>query len=102
MPWDPFYLILQELQADQARQHRVQMNAAILEARDKEERVRMTRVAQPYGLRGPGPHGEEPTRKELPIEKCSDGPAAPVRDPWAEVKRGPDEPRSWTPIVHRR
>lgn len=104
VPWDPF-LILQELQADLARQHRVQMNAAILEARDKEERERMAYLAQPSRLQVPGPCVEkepEQRRKEPLANVRPDNAPAPVRDPWAEVKRGSDEPQSWTPVVRRK
>ena len=98
---------LQELQSDLARQRRVQMNAAILEARDKEERERTARLAQPLEShpRVPEPRSDEaPERRrgEPPVDARSDSVPTPVRDPWAEVKRGSDEPQSWTPVVRRK
>ncbi|KAF8415312.1 hypothetical protein L210DRAFT_3586935, partial [Boletus edulis BED1] len=97
-----------ELKADLERQHRVQMNAAILEARDKEEREHMVRLAQPPGSHPPVPElrlGEAPeqTRTEPSVHTRSDSaPSSTVRDPWAEVKRGSDEPQPWTPVVRRK
>ncbi|KAN0084189.1 hypothetical protein V8E55_007693 [Tylopilus felleus] len=98
---------IEELQADLARQRRVQMNAAILEARDKEERERTARLAQPLEShpRVPEPRSDEaPERRrgEPPVDARSDSVPTPVRDPWAEVKRGSDEPQSWTPVVRRK
>ncbi|KAF8438062.1 hypothetical protein L210DRAFT_3545355 [Boletus edulis BED1] len=99
---------IEELKADLERQHRVQMNAAILEARDKEEREHMVRLAQPPGSHPPVPElrlGEAPeqTRTEPSVHTRSDSaPSSTVRDPWAEVKRGSDEPQPWTPVVRRK
>ncbi|KAG8216881.1 hypothetical protein J3R82DRAFT_7149 [Butyriboletus roseoflavus] len=90
-------LIPQELQADLDRQDRVQMNAAILETRDKEERERMARLAQPSRWQVPETRWNEP-----PADIRSDSAPAHVRDPWAEAKRGSDEPQSWTPVVRRK
>lgn len=99
------FLMLQELETDLARQRRVQMNAAILEARDREERERMGRLTQPSGTQVPEPRlekGPERRRSEPPVDTRSDGVATPVRDPWAEAKRGSDEPQAWTPVVRRK
>ncbi|KAH0826641.1 hypothetical protein J3R83DRAFT_5026 [Lanmaoa asiatica] len=93
---------IEELQADLARKHRVQMNAVILEARDKEERERL---AQPSRSQVPRPHlgkGPEQMRDEPPVDIRSDATPTPVRDPWAEAKRGSDGPQSWTPVVRRK
>ena len=102
-PGIPF--VLQELQADLGRQHRVQMNAAILEARDKEERERMARLTQPSGLQVPEPRVEkaaEQRRRKPPTETRPDSAPTLVRNPWAEAKSGSDEPQSWTPVVRRK
>lgn len=82
------------------------MNAAILEARDKEERERMARLAQPSNIQAPElirtqKEPEQGRKKPLADGICSDG-APTIRDPWAEVKRGTDEPQSWTPVVRRK
>ncbi|KAF9236653.1 hypothetical protein BU15DRAFT_49767 [Melanogaster broomeanus] len=98
----------QELQADLARQRRVQMNAAILEARDKEERDRTARLARASQLQIPATldpeHGQghhQPS--EAPANMRPEKPLGTVvRDPWAEAKKGSDEPQSWTPVARRR
>lgn len=81
------------------------MNAAILEARDKAERERMATLAQPFHSQISGPCLEkepEQTRSEAPVDARSDSGPSPARDPWAEAKRGSDEPQSWTPVVRRK
>ena len=78
------------------------MNAAILDARDKEERERM--VARPLHSQVPeySLEKEPQTRSEPLVDIQSDSVPIPVRDPWAEAKRGSDEPQSWTPVVRRK
>ena len=99
--WSNF--IPQELQTDLARQHRVQMNVVMLEARDKEERERMA-LTQPSRWDASEPRWQEPeqARNEPPVNIRSDSAPAHVRDPWAEAKRGSDEPQPWTPVVRRK
>ncbi|KAF8552098.1 hypothetical protein OG21DRAFT_197254 [Imleria badia] len=98
---------IEELETDMARQRRVQMNAAILEARDREERERMARLAQPSGshsqISEPRLEKEpQQTRSEPPVGTRSDSVPTPVRDPWAEAKKGSDVPESWSPVVRRK
>lgn len=81
------------------------MNAAILEARDKEERERVARVVQPFRSQVHEPRLEqepEQGRNEPPVDVRPDSAPTPVRDPWAEAKRGSDEPQSWNPVVRRK
>ncbi|KIJ61620.1 hypothetical protein HYDPIDRAFT_115785 [Hydnomerulius pinastri MD-312] len=99
---------LEELQADLARQKRVQMNVAILEARDNEERERSARLSQAPHIQipqAPATEHEQPLRQpsvataNAPQERLA---AREVRDPWAEAKKGSDEPESWSPVARQR
>ncbi|KAG2154289.1 uncharacterized protein EDB93DRAFT_1102419 [Suillus bovinus] len=92
-----------ELQADLARQQRVKLNAAILEAKDEAERAIRER------LEAPSHHSEvEMQSRNVTIEQKLQSPEsdrrpkAQTRDPWAEALKGSDEPRSWTPMARKR
>ncbi|KAF9225802.1 hypothetical protein BS17DRAFT_564777 [Gyrodon lividus] len=92
---------IEELQADLVRQQRVQMNAAILEARDEEERERTARLAQASHLQVP--ETLVPELSEAPGDVRPNNPInREVRDPWAEAKKGSGEPESWTPVARQR
>ncbi|KAF8843815.1 hypothetical protein BDN67DRAFT_896257 [Paxillus ammoniavirescens] len=94
---------IEELQADLARQRRVEINAAILGARDKEERERTARLAGASHLRIPETLDQACHQPSEAPATMPDKPlGSQVRDPWAEVKKGPDEPQSWAPVARRR
>ncbi|TFK34471.1 hypothetical protein BDQ12DRAFT_689665 [Crucibulum laeve] len=114
----PYPPSLEELQADLARQHRVLMNAAMIEARDEEERKQalQLRNADRERLQAPPP---EPIQAQVKLEALSthDAEALPSppppnaqlesakeqeqpKSPW---KHNIDpEPESWTPRARRR
>lgn len=95
---------IEELQADLARQQRVKLNAAILEAKDEAERANIGRLEEPS-------HSETKmqspsvSRNVIGDQRLSESdqlPKAQTRDPWAEALKGSDEPRSWTPVTRKR
>ncbi|KAH7886955.1 hypothetical protein F5I97DRAFT_1927235 [Phlebopus sp. FC_14] len=88
---------LEELEADLVRQKRVQINAAMIEVRDKEERERAARIAKPSDSRTPEVTGTELTK--APPEQQKN---VYARDPWTEAKGGSDQPESWNPVARRR
>ncbi|KAH7922763.1 hypothetical protein BV22DRAFT_1037136 [Leucogyrophana mollusca] len=102
---------IQELQADVARQQRVRMNAAILEARDQEERARVARIdAAPISpshssesyiesteVRSHPSLAPEATSIPPPREPTSKAP-----DPWSKNRTASDEPEAWAPRARRR
>ena len=87
------------------------MNAAIFEARDREEREWPGRLAQPQPS-GIHPHVSKPSGETKPEpEQAQSEPLVKTRlesgptlsrDPWAEAKKGSDGPESWTPVVRRK
>ncbi|KAG0704902.1 hypothetical protein DFH29DRAFT_909082 [Suillus ampliporus] len=97
---------IEELQKDLARQQRVKINAAILEAKDQAEKANAARVAAPshhseIETQSPSASQNVPMDQKLkPLE--SDQPKSQTRDPWAEALKGSDEPRSWMPVARRR
>ncbi|KAG7448686.1 uncharacterized protein BT62DRAFT_929777 [Guyanagaster necrorhizus] len=98
---------IQELQTDLARQERVSRNAALIEARDREEHLRMSypgaipsQTAQPLDTRSgqsqsPSEHGETEKSASWPPsvaareEIAKPLPTMPSQDKY--------EPESWTP-----
>ena len=118
----PLLYSLQELQADLERQRRVLYNAAVLQARDQEERARISAGSAPsvsentplpttedipMGQRDDDtlPVGalEQPSHSSRPIDK----PRQPSRhSPESElpaVGKGRDwQPETWTPQATRR
>ncbi|KIL00348.1 hypothetical protein PAXRUDRAFT_271428 [Paxillus rubicundulus Ve08.2h10] len=98
---------IEELRADLARQRRVEINAAILEARDQEERERTARLVRASHLRIPeslDPEDEQACHQpsEAPTTMPDKPLGSQVRDPWAEAQQGSDEPQSWAPVARRR
>lgn len=102
-----FFSLTQELQSDLIRQQKVKMNAAILEAKDQEERAQRERLVAPShhseteGL-SPSSSQNVPTNQTLGRPESDQRPESQTRDPWAEALKGSDEPRSWTPLARRR
>lgn len=101
------FIVIQELQADLARQQRVKINAAILEAKDQEERVKKARLAAPSlhsetERHPPSASQNAPMNQKLGRPERDQRPEQQTRDPWAEALEGSDEPRSWTPTARRR
>jgi NADH dehydrogenase [ubiquinone] 1 alpha subcomplex assembly factor 2 len=98
----------QELQADLARQQRVKLNAAILEARDEAERANGDRLDAPshdaeLNTQSPSvPRNVSRSDPKLEPPESDQRPKAQTRDPWAEASKGSDEPRSWTPMARKR
>ncbi|KAJ3567653.1 hypothetical protein NP233_g6231 [Leucocoprinus birnbaumii] len=94
---------LEELQRDLQRQQRVIANAALLEARDLEERQERLRIEQ--SLR-------EETAKRIQIEEPATGSSDHVSEPPVEknvpspsrkgLAPAADEPESWSPQTLRR
>jgi NADH dehydrogenase [ubiquinone] 1 alpha subcomplex assembly factor 2 len=97
--------MLQELQADLARQQRVKLNAAILEAKDEAERVYREQLEAPshHSQAQPSSISQSvPRDRGMELPESDQGSAVPTRDPWAEALKRSDEPRSWTPIARKR
>lgn len=100
---------IEELHVDIARQERVKVNAAILEAKDQAEIAiaNRERVAAPshhsqIETQSPSATQNVPVDQRLEPLESDQRPKAQTRDPWAEALKGSDEPRSWTPITRRR
>jgi NADH dehydrogenase [ubiquinone] 1 alpha subcomplex assembly factor 2 len=99
---------IEELQADLARQQRVKLNAAILEARDEAERANGDRLHAPshdaeINTQSPSvPRNVSRSDQKLEPPESDQRPKAQTRDPWAEALKGSDEPRSWTPMARKR
>ncbi|KAG1776893.1 hypothetical protein EV702DRAFT_318498 [Suillus placidus] len=98
---------IEELQADLARQQRVKLNAAILEAKDEAERANMKRLEAPSHhseteTQSPSVSWNVPRDQRLEPPEPDQRPKAQTRDPWAEALKGSDEPRSWTPMARKR
>ncbi|KAL4072502.1 hypothetical protein V8B97DRAFT_376241 [Scleroderma yunnanense] len=93
---------LEELRADLLRQKRVQVNVALLEAREREERTRTFALDKPPPSQiTTGPDlGEAPflVRSNQPISDSK------MHDPWSEAdaRKGQQEPQAWGPVVRRR
>lgn len=93
----------QELQADLARQQRVKLNAAILEARDEAERANRERLEAPSHHSAADTQSRNVSRDErLEPPESDRRPKTQTRDPWAEALSGSDEPRSWVPMTRKR
>lgn len=98
---------IEELQADLARQQRVKLNAAILEARDEAERANIERLEEPSyhsetEIQSPSVSRNVIRDQRLKLSESDQLPKAQTRDPWAEALKGSDEPRSWTPVTRKR
>jgi NADH dehydrogenase [ubiquinone] 1 alpha subcomplex assembly factor 2 len=106
---------LQELQADLERQRRVLHNAAILQARDQEERARVSAVSAPSVAESPPlstaetiPTGENMKRVETPeppphSSHPIDKPRPSPNSELPPVGKGRDwQPEAWTPQTTRR
>ncbi|KAG1823480.1 uncharacterized protein BJ212DRAFT_1261970 [Suillus subaureus] len=98
---------IEELQADLARQQRVKLNVAILEAKDEAERANRERLDTPghhpeIETRSPSVSWSVPRDQKLEPPESDQRPKAQTRDPWAEALKGSDEPRSWTPMARKR
>ncbi|KAG2036802.1 hypothetical protein BDR03DRAFT_1011365 [Suillus americanus] len=98
---------IEELQADLARQQRVKLNAAILEAKDEAEKANRERLDAPshhpaIETRSPSVSLNVPRDQRLEPPESDQRPKAQIRDPWAEALKGSDEPRSWTPMARKR
>ncbi|KAG1753641.1 uncharacterized protein EDB91DRAFT_409925 [Suillus paluster] len=99
---------IEELQADLARQQRVKINAAILEAKYQTESADRGRVAVPPShnseieAQSPSASQNVPMDQKLEPQESDQRPKSQTRDPWAEASKGSDEPRSWTPVSRRR
>ncbi|OAX42600.1 hypothetical protein K503DRAFT_853832 [Rhizopogon vinicolor AM-OR11-026] len=97
----------EELQADLARQRRVKMNAAILEAKDQKERANRARLVAPSlhsetEKEAPSASQNVSTNQKLERPESDHRPGQQTRDPWAEASKGTDEPQSWSPVAGRR
>lgn len=111
----------QELQVDMARQHRMQINVALIEARDREEREQMRLLSAtppPVALApAPGtPRSEEPPGKPRSVEYPSLDDSQrdpretalpgstrspfPNPNPWKTPDSG--EPEAWAPRARGR
>lgn len=83
------------------------MNAAILEAKDQEERAKRERLVAPShhseteGL-SLSSSQDVPANQTLGRPESDQLPESQARDPWAEASKGSDEPRSWIPLARRR
>ncbi|KAH7904894.1 hypothetical protein BJ138DRAFT_852594 [Hygrophoropsis aurantiaca] len=95
---------IHELQADIVRQQRVQMNAAILEARYQEERARVAGINAVPSL--PHPLEESAKSASYPattVQNAAPSPAAGSKstskapDPWTQSRTSSDQPEAWTP-----
>ncbi|KAG1876923.1 hypothetical protein C8R48DRAFT_689168 [Suillus tomentosus] len=94
---------IEELQADLARQQRVKLNAAILEARDEAERANRERLEAPSHHSAVDTQSQNVSRDErLEPPESDRRPKTQTRDPWAEALSGSDEPRSWVPMTRKR
>ncbi|TFK88158.1 hypothetical protein K466DRAFT_585795 [Polyporus arcularius HHB13444] len=118
---------LEELQADLERQRRVRLNAAMIEARDREQAAQIA-AAQQTVVRHVEPPSQQPSMPEAvkaapataPLPQAEQGPLAAGKDaqrlpqtrivpdqrsdpssPWKQPPR--DEPQSWQPraVVRR-
>lgn len=94
---------IEELQADLARQQRVKLNAAILEARDEAERANRERLEAPSHHSAAEAQSRNVSRDDrLEPPESDRRPKTQTRDPWAEALSGSDEPRSWVPMTRKR
>ncbi|KAG1812368.1 hypothetical protein EV424DRAFT_102604 [Suillus variegatus] len=94
---------IEELQADLARQQRVKLNAAILEARDEAERANRERLEAPSHHSAADTQSQNVSRDErLEPPESDRRPKTQTRDPWAEALSGSDEPRSWVLMTRKR
>ncbi|KAI6040902.1 hypothetical protein EDC04DRAFT_2893675 [Pisolithus marmoratus] len=94
----------EELQADLAHRKRVQMNAARLETKEKEERSRLASQTASVRSHMQSADIRKPVEPPLePKETQSDHrkPDTKAYDPWAAANKAPEEPQSWTPIARR-
>ena len=104
---------IQELIADLERQKRVLMNAAMIEARDREAVAQLSVGSSPQSLPLPHPPTTEASIRSAPEDSQSAPDPSPVianssspkeatqqPDPWSQAR--PDETQSWSPRVIRR
>jgi NADH dehydrogenase [ubiquinone] 1 alpha subcomplex assembly factor 2 len=115
----PLLYSLQELQADLERQRRILHNAAILQARDQEERARITAGLASSASENP----PSPTTEDVPMGQRDEAmlsvggpelPPHPIDEPrrpsrpfpdseLPSVRKGRDwQPEAWTPQATRR
>ncbi|OSX61051.1 hypothetical protein POSPLADRAFT_1047329 [Postia placenta MAD-698-R-SB12] len=106
----PFHI--QELQADLERQRRVQMNAALIEARDREERLQQIAAAQDTPVHQvSAPNASVSLQRDTTIQEPPLRPAraeggsprgrpethSHTEDPWKKASHTSDEPQAWAP-----
>ncbi|KAI6020003.1 hypothetical protein F5J12DRAFT_814704 [Pisolithus orientalis] len=96
---------IEEVQADLAYRKRVQMNAARLEAKEKEERARLasqTAFQLSHALRAGIPKHVEPPLDPKKAQSDRREPDTKAYDPWATANKTPEAPQSWTPTARHR
>ncbi|KAI6127552.1 hypothetical protein EDD17DRAFT_1526914 [Pisolithus thermaeus] len=95
---------IEELHADLAHRKRVQLNAARLEEKEKEERLRLasqTTSVLPHSQNADIPKPAEPLLEPKEIQSDYRSPNTEPYDPWAAANKAPEEPQPWTPVVRR-
>ncbi len=107
-----FFFFIQELQIDLARQERVLRNAALIEARDREEHLRVSSGLEPGAIPSQAAQASD-TRLGQPQEHGETASSVSSPPPAAREEPGPKslptmpsqdkyEPEPWTPRARLR